>query len=128
MIIFSGRWRRREAAGTDIGMAGSTATDVVRRCRVMKERLLADLDARIARHAGGDSSGVLEEQVLDVVTELTTSGEPDAGSIARVAALHLCRYEALPPEHQEIELRLALTLYTKLHTVDPRLVPAHVRD
>jgi hypothetical protein len=94
----------------------------------MKERLLADLDARIARHASGDSSGVLEDQALDVVTELAASGDPDAGSLVRVAALHLCRYQALPPEHSAIDRRLALALYTKLHTVDPRLVPADVRE
>jgi hypothetical protein len=94
----------------------------------MKERLLADLDARIARHAGGDSSGVLDEQALAVVTELVASGDPDAGSLARVAALHLCRYQALPPEHGELDRQLALALYTNLHTVDPRLVPPDVRD
>src|SRR5690242_16046928 len=94
----------------------------------MKDRLLADLDARIARHAGGDSSGVLDEQALDVVTELAGSSAPDAGSLARVAALHLCRYQALPPEHREIDLRLARALYTNLHAVDPRLVPPDVRD
>jgi hypothetical protein len=94
----------------------------------MRERLLVDLDVRIARHAEGDSSGVLDEQALVVVTELVASGDPDAGSLARVAALHMCRYQALPPEHGEIDLRLAQTLYTNLHTVDPRLVPADVRD
>jgi len=93
----------------------------------MKERLLADLDARIARHADGDSSGVLDEKALALVTELATSGAPDAGSLARVAALHLCRYEALPPEHAEIDLRMAQALYTNLHTVDARLVPPPVR-
>lgn len=92
----------------------------------MKERLLAELDARIARHAGGDSSGVLDERALAMVTELA-AGQPDAGSIMRVAALHLCRYEALPPEHREADLRLARALYTKLHAVDPRLVPPRVR-
>lgn len=94
----------------------------------MKERLLAELDDRIARHANGDSSGVLDEYALDLVTELTTSGGPDAGSLIRVAALHLCRYQALPPEHREIDLRLAKALYTKLHTVDPRLVSSRVRE
>jgi hypothetical protein len=93
----------------------------------MKERLLAELDARIARHADGDSSGVLDEQALALVSELTASGEPDAGSLVRVAALHLCRYQALPPEHGEVDLRLARVLYTKLHTVDPRLVSSRVR-
>lgn len=93
----------------------------------MKERLLAELDARIARHTDGDSSGVLDEQALALVNDLAASGEPDAGSLARVAALHLCRYQALPPEHATTDLRLALALYTKLHTVDPRLVPPEVR-
>jgi hypothetical protein len=93
----------------------------------MKDRLLADLDARIARHGSGDSSGVLDERVLTLVTELAALGDPDAGSLVRVAALHLCRYQALPPEHSEIDMRLALALYTKLHTVDPRLVPPDVR-
>lgn len=93
----------------------------------MKERLLAELDARIARHAGGDSSGVLDNLALALVTELTASGEPDAGSLVRVAALHLCRYQALPPEQGAVDLRLAQALYTKLHTVDPRLVPPRVR-
>lgn len=92
----------------------------------MKERLLAELDARIARHAGGDSSGVLDDEVFALVTELTGLGEPDAGSLVRVAALHLCRYQAMPA-HGEVDLRLARTLYTKLHTVDPRLVPSDVR-
>lgn len=94
----------------------------------MKQRLLADLDARIARHASGDSSGVLDEQALALVAELTALGAPDAGSIMRVAALHLCRYRALPPEHGEVDLRLARALYTNLHTVDPRLVSPEVRD
>jgi hypothetical protein len=94
----------------------------------MKERLLADLDARIARHAEGDSAGVLDEQALALVTRLATTGPPDAGSLARVAALHLCRYEALPPEHAEVDLRLARAVYTNLHTVDPRLVPPPVRE
>ncbi|HEX6358646.1 hypothetical protein [Actinophytocola sp.] len=94
----------------------------------MKERLLAELDARVARHANGDSSGVLDEQALDLVTELTALGGPDAGSLSRVAALHLCRYEALPPEHGEADLKLARTLYTRLHTVDPRLVSPEVRE
>jgi hypothetical protein len=94
----------------------------------MKERLLADLDARIARYANGDSSGVLDEQALAVVTELAASGDPDAGSLARVAALHLCRYQALLPEHGEVDRQLALAVYTNLHTVDPRLVPPEVRD
>jgi len=94
----------------------------------MKERLLADLDARIGRHAGGDSSGVLDEQALALVTELAAVGDPDAGSLVRVAALHLCRYEALPPEHGEVDLQLALALYTKLHAVDPRLVSPEVRE
>ncbi|MGB3437625.1 MAG: hypothetical protein WBA97_02635 [Actinophytocola sp.] len=94
----------------------------------MKERILADLDARIARHANGDPSGVLDEQALALVTELTRSGEPDAGSLVRVAALHLCRYEALPREHGGADLRLAQALYTNLHTVDPRLVPPKVRE
>jgi hypothetical protein len=94
----------------------------------MKERLLADLDARIARHADGDAAGVLEDQALDLVTELTALGAPDAGSIMRVAALHLCRYQALPPEHGEADLRLARALYTNLHAVDPRLVPPDVRE
>jgi hypothetical protein len=94
----------------------------------VKERLLAELEARIARHANGDSSGVLDEQALALVAELTTLGDPDAGSLARVAALHLCRSEALPPEHGAVDLRLALALYTNLHTVDPRLVPPRVRE
>jgi hypothetical protein len=93
----------------------------------MKERLLAELDARIVRHADGDSSGVLDEQAFALVAELTALGEPDAGSLVRVAALHLCRYQALPPEHGEVDLGLARALYTKLHTVDPRLVPPRVR-
>jgi hypothetical protein len=94
----------------------------------MKERLLAELDLRIARHVGGDSSGVLDDQVFDLVTELTELGEPDAGSLARVAALHLSRYAALPPEESAVDLRLAQALYIKLHLVDPRLVPAEVRE
>lgn len=94
----------------------------------MKERLLAELDARIARHASGDSSGVLDEHTLDLVTELAALGAPDAGSLVRVAALHLSRYQALPAEQGEIDLRLARAVYTKLHTVDPRLVPARVRE
>ena len=94
----------------------------------MKDRLLADLDARFARHANGDSSGVLDDQALDVVTELVALGEPDAGSLARVAALHLYRYQAQGPERGEVDLKLALALYTNLHTVDPRLVPPEVRN
>jgi tetratricopeptide (TPR) repeat protein len=93
----------------------------------MKDRLLADLDARFARHANGDSSGVLDDQALTVVTELVALGEPDAGSLARVAALHLFRAEALAPELGETDRRLALALYTNLHAVDPRLVPPDVR-
>jgi hypothetical protein len=93
----------------------------------MEERLLADLDARIARHARGDSPGVLEERALTLVAELTTLGAPDAGSLARVAALHLCRYQALPAEDGETDRRMAQALYTNLHTVDPRLVPPDVR-
>ncbi|HWM74809.1 MAG TPA: hypothetical protein VNQ53_13750 [Nocardioides sp.] len=93
----------------------------------MKERLLADLDARIARHANGDSAGVLEERALALVAELTALGDPDAGSLGRVAALHLCRYQALPAEDGEIDRRMAQALYTNLHTVDPRLVPPDVR-
>jgi hypothetical protein len=93
----------------------------------MKERLLMDLDDRITRHANGDSSGVLEERALAVVAELTALGDPDAGSLGRVAALHLCRYQALPAEDGEIDLRMAQALYTNLHTVDPRLVPPEVR-
>jgi hypothetical protein len=93
----------------------------------VKERLLAELEARIARHTNGDSSGVLDEQALALVAELTRMGDPDAGSLARVAALHLCRSEALPPEHGAVDLRLAMALYTNLHTVDPRLVPPPVR-
>jgi hypothetical protein len=94
----------------------------------MKERILADLDARIAAHVDGDSSGVLDEQALVLVAELAASGAPDAGSLTRVAALHLCRYEALPPEHSAVDLRLASALYTNLHSVDPRLVPPEVRE
>lgn len=94
----------------------------------MKERLLADLDARIARHANGDSSGVLDEAALALITELTGLGDPDAGSLARVAGVHLCRFEALTPEGGAVDLRLALALYKNLHTVDPRLVPARVRE
>jgi hypothetical protein len=94
----------------------------------MKERLLAELDARITRHAGGDSSGVLDDQALDLVTELTALGGPDAGSLTRIAALHLCRHEALSPGHGEDDLRLARALYTQLHAVDPRLVSPEVRE
>lgn len=94
----------------------------------MNERLVADLDARIARHRNGDSAGVLDERALAVVTELAASGDPDAGSLSRVAALHLCRSQALPPEHGEIDRQLALALYTNLHNVDPRLVPPEVRE
>jgi hypothetical protein len=94
----------------------------------MKERLLAELDARIARHVNGDSSGVLDQHALALVTELAGAGDPDAGSLARVAALHLCRYEALPREHADTDLRMAMVLYTKLHEVDPRLVPPEVRE
>lgn len=94
----------------------------------MKEQLLAELDARIARHAAGDSSGVVDDQVLDLVAQLTTLGEPDAGSLARVASLHLCRYAALPPEQGQVDLRLAQALYIKLHLVDARLVPPDVRE
>lgn len=94
----------------------------------MKERLLAELDARIARHADGDSSGVLDDEALALVNELTATVSPDAGSLMRVAALHLCRYEALPREHSAVDLRLAQAVYTKLHTVDPRLVPPKVRE
>lgn len=93
----------------------------------MKERLLADLDERIARHANGDSSGVLDERALALVVELTSLGEPDAGSLGRVAALHMCRYQALPAEEGEADRRMAQALYTNLHTVDPRLVPPEVR-
>ncbi len=93
----------------------------------MKERLLADLDVRIGRHAGGDSSGVLDERALALVAELTALGEPDTASLVRVAALHLCRYEALPPEHGAVDLKLALALYTNLHARDPRLVSPEVR-
>lgn len=105
---------------------GQTHLDL--RLAAMKERLLADLDARIARHAGGDSSGVLDERALDLITELTGLGEPDAGSLVRVAALHLCRYQALPPELGRSDLQLAQAIYTKLHTVDPRLAPPRVRE
>lgn len=94
----------------------------------MKERLLAELDIRIARHLDGDSSGVLDQHALALVTELAGAGDPDAGSLARVAALHLCRYEALPREHADTDLRMAMVLYTKLHEVDPRLVPPEVRE
>jgi hypothetical protein len=94
----------------------------------MKDRLLAELDARIDRHVHGDSSGVLDAQALGIVKELTALGEPDAGSLARVAALHLCRYEALPREHADTDLRMAYTIYTTLHRVDPRLVPPGVRE
>lgn len=94
----------------------------------MKEQLLADLEARISRHADGDSSGVLDEQALVLVAELTALGAPDAGSLVRVAALHLCRYQALPPEAGVHDLNLARALYTKLHTVDPRLVSPRVRE
>lgn len=94
----------------------------------MKERLLAELDARITRHLNGDSSGVLDEHALTLVTELVGAGDPDAGSLTRVAALHLCRYEALPREHADTDLRMAMVLYTKLHEVDPRLVPPDVRE
>jgi hypothetical protein len=94
----------------------------------MKERLLAELDVRIARHADGDSSGVLDDQAIAMVVELTASGSPDAGSLIRVAALHLCRYQALPPEAGAEDLRLARALYTKLHAVDPRLVSRRVRE
>jgi hypothetical protein len=94
----------------------------------MKERLLAELDTRIARHLNGDSSGVLDQHALALVTELAGAGDPDAGSLARVAALHLCRYEALPREHADTDLRMAMVLYTKLHEVDPRLVPPEVRE
>lgn len=94
----------------------------------MKERILADLDARIARHTHGDPSGVLDEQALALVTELAMLGAPDAGSLARVAALHLCRYEALPSEHSDTDRELAQAIYTNLHTVDPRLVPPGVRE
>ena len=94
----------------------------------MKERLLAELDTRIARHVNGDSSGVLDQHALSLVTELTAAGDPDASSLARVAALHLCRYEALPREHADTDLRMAMVLYTKLHEVDPRLVPPDVRQ
>lgn len=94
----------------------------------MKERLLAELDARIARHVHGDSSGVLDAYALGIVKELTALGDPDAGSLARVAALHLCRYEALPREQADTDLRMAHTIYTTLHRVDPRLVPPDVRE
>lgn len=94
----------------------------------MRERLLAELEARITRHADGDSSGVLDERALALVAELTDLGAPDAGSLVRVAALHLCRYQALPPEQGVIDLNLARALYTKLHTVDPRLVSPRVRE
>jgi hypothetical protein len=93
----------------------------------VKERLLADLDTRIARHADGDSSGVLDARALELVTELTALGEPDAGSLVRVAALHLCRFQALPLGFGHADLRMAQALYTKLHTVDPRLAPPRVR-
>jgi hypothetical protein len=93
----------------------------------VKEWLLADLDARIARHADGDSSGVLDARALELVTELTALGEPDAGSLVRVAALHLCRYQALPLGFGQADLKMAHDLYTKLHTVDPRLAPPRVR-
>jgi hypothetical protein len=94
----------------------------------MRELILADLDARVARHAAGDSSGVLDERALALIKELTGLGPPDIGSLVRVAALHLCRYEALPPQHAEIDRRMALTLYTNLDTVDPRLVPRRARE
>ena len=94
----------------------------------MKERLLAELDARVARHVHGDSAGVLDAHALGIVKELTRLGEPDAGSLARVAALHLCRYEALPREHADTDLRMARAIYTTLHRVDPRLVPPDVRE
>lgn len=94
----------------------------------MRERILADLDQRIARHADGDSSGVLDAGALALVQELTGLGVPDAGSLVRVAALHLCRYQALPRGHGEIDRRMAVNLYTNLHTVDPRLVPPRVRE
>ncbi|GAB1511395.1 hypothetical protein [Actinophytocola sp. KF-1] len=94
----------------------------------MKERLLAELDARIARHVRGDSAGVLDAHALGIVKELTELGEPDAGSLTRVAALHLCRYEALPREHADTDLRMAHAIYTTLHRVDPRLVPPGVRE
>lgn len=94
----------------------------------MKERLLAELDARIARHADGDSSGVLDVQALAIVSELAASGAPDAGSLVRVAALHLCRYQALSAEHGTADLELAQAIFTNLHTVDPRLVSADVRE
>lgn len=94
----------------------------------MKARLLAELDLRIARHAAGDSSGVLDDQALTLVTELTALGAPDAGSLARVAALHLSRYAALPPEEGQVDLRLAQALYIKLHMVDPRLVTPEIRE
>jgi hypothetical protein len=94
----------------------------------MKERLLADLDDRIARHAGGDSSGVLDEQALVLVSALARLGAPDAGSLVRVAALHLCRYQALQPADGGIDLRMARILYTRLHAVDPRLVTPRVRE
>jgi hypothetical protein len=94
----------------------------------MRERLLAELDARIARHDAGDSSGVLDDSALGLVAEVARTGPPDAGSLARVAALHLCRYRAMPPDHAGTDLELARAVYTNLHTVDPRLVPEDVRE
>jgi hypothetical protein len=94
----------------------------------MREWLLAELDARITRHVDGDSSGVVDDNVLGIVAELARSGAPDAGSLTRVAALHLCRHEALPPGRGDTDLRVARAIYTTLHAVDPRLVPPGVRD
>jgi tetratricopeptide (TPR) repeat protein len=94
----------------------------------MKQRLLADLRARIDRHVKGDSSGALEDAALAVVAELTALGDLDAGDLALVAAFHVCRYEALGPEQGQDDLQVALALYTHLHAVDPRRVPPAVRD
>ena len=97
-------------------------------------QLLDVLEARVQAAAAGDPGAVLDDQALDEAAELLRQAvaENDGGVPWPVgfalAWLHWLRYEALPEDEDEDDLRLALFWFEAVHASDPQApIPDEIR-
>ncbi|MFC7761247.1 hypothetical protein ACFQY4_26825 [Catellatospora bangladeshensis] len=97
-------------------------------------QLLDVLEARVQAAAAGDPGAVLDDQAVDEAAELLRQAvaENDGGVPWPVgfalAWLHWLRYEALPEDEDEDDLRLALYWFEAVYASDPQApIPDEVR-
>ncbi len=96
----------------------------------MRERLLAQLQARLEQADAGDPKGILDPQALaEVRTLLKTIDDPvtDLEVALTSGWLHWARYQFLPEGDDQEDLEAALELFAALYPTRPSMLPEQVR-